>query len=231
MELTDAHQTPRRLSTGELRWLLIAVAAHAVLLFWPVSRHDREPLADNAMPLVLRLVQPTSSPARPAPEPEPAHREAPPPAPASAVDAPAAVTSTVPDEPPEPVEDRGETGAVTNWSAARLLQSIRNGRLEPFSPAVPARPLGGLRGMTETDVPALRRRGNRAAHPGVVDRWLAADGSHNVMVELPGGDLLCGRAESWDPLRPLVEPVMMFRSCGHRPTFTVPPDLRPMMPD
>jgi hypothetical protein len=48
----------------------------------------------------------------------------------------------------------------------------------------------------------------------IVDRWLAADGSHNVVLSTPTGHTLCGSARPWDPMQPLVEHVMHFRSCG-----------------
>ena len=48
----------------------------------------------------------------------------------------------------------------------------------------------------------------------LVDRWQAADGSNNVVINTPNGDALCGRAEAWNPMQPLVEHLMMFRSCG-----------------
>lgn len=58
---------------------------------------------------------------------------------------------------------------------------------------------------------------------GIVDQWLAADGSHNVMIRTPSGQLLCGRAEAWNPMSPLVEPVMLYRACGGVPrTFEMP---------
>jgi hypothetical protein len=58
----------------------------------------------------------------------------------------------------------------------------------------------------------------------IVDRWLAADGSQNVVIKTPSGHTLCGRAEWSDPMRPLVEKVMMFRPCGGggKRTFTMP---------
>jgi hypothetical protein len=58
----------------------------------------------------------------------------------------------------------------------------------------------------------------------IVDRWMAADGSHNVVVNLPNGDTVCGRAEAWNPMQPLVEHIMMFRACGGggERTFTMP---------
>ncbi|MBT8065081.1 MAG: hypothetical protein KJN94_08680 [Gammaproteobacteria bacterium] len=59
----------------------------------------------------------------------------------------------------------------------------------------------------------------------IVDRWLAADGSHNVVLETSTGHTLCGRAEAWDPMNPLVEHVMQFRICGGggKRTFKMPP--------
>ena len=48
----------------------------------------------------------------------------------------------------------------------------------------------------------------------LVDRWQATDGSNNVVINTPNGDTLCGRAEAWNPMQPLVEHLMMFRSCG-----------------
>ncbi|MFB3078583.1 MAG: hypothetical protein ACE1Y4_11335, partial [Lysobacterales bacterium] len=48
----------------------------------------------------------------------------------------------------------------------------------------------------------------------IVDRWLAADGSHNVVINTPTGHTLCGRVLAWNPLQPLVEHVMQFYPCG-----------------
>ena len=58
----------------------------------------------------------------------------------------------------------------------------------------------------------------------IVDRWLAADGSHNVVVNLPNGSTLCGNAQAWNPMQPLVEHVMLFRPCGGggKRTFSMP---------
>jgi hypothetical protein len=48
----------------------------------------------------------------------------------------------------------------------------------------------------------------------VVDRWLAADGSHNVVINTPSGETLCGRAQPWNPMSPELEPIMAFWKCG-----------------
>lgn len=63
---------------------------------------------------------------------------------------------------------------------------------------------------------------NLPADVTVVDRWQAADGSHQVVVQLPTGESMCGRAEAYNPMQPLVEHIMMFRICGRTPTFTMP---------
>lgn len=52
------------------------------------------------------------------------------------------------------------------------------------------------------------------AETELVDRWQATDGSNNVVINTPNGDTLCGRAEAWNPMQPMVEHLMMFRSCG-----------------
>jgi hypothetical protein len=58
----------------------------------------------------------------------------------------------------------------------------------------------------------------------IVDRWQAADGSHRVVLNLPNGDIVCGRAEANDPMQPLVEHIMLFGPCGGggKRTFTMP---------
>jgi len=48
----------------------------------------------------------------------------------------------------------------------------------------------------------------------VVDRWLAADGSHKVVINTPSGETLCGRAQPWNPMNPEIEPIMAFWKCG-----------------
>ena len=62
------------------------------------------------------------------------------------------------------------------------------------------------------------------AETQVIDRWLAAVGSHNVVVETSSGNTYCGRATAWNPMNPLFEPVMQYRPCGGggKRTFTMP---------
>jgi hypothetical protein len=116
-----------------------------------------------------------------------------------------------------------------------LLESAR--RLEPATPVAPPRRLGEfLPPATPRNwEPSITLEENLfedtylPAETEVVDRWLAADGSHNVVIRTPTGMTLCGRALPWDPMRPLVEHVMMFRQCGGggERSFTMPERLIP----
>jgi hypothetical protein len=96
------------------------------------------------------------------------------------------------------------------------------GSARSYRPPANWRPHAGAPYLAESD-----NRFNGMAAPAeveIVDRWLASDGSQNVVVNLPNGDTVCGRAEPWNPMQPLVEHIMMFRPCGGggKRTFTMP---------
>jgi hypothetical protein len=130
------------------------------------------------------------------------------------------------DSSPEPVR---------TISLARLVESVHDGQLDNPK-TVSQRQLGV---QHQHEKPSYWRGGIPGALPSenlfdgmvapaqteIVDRWIEADGSHNVVVNLPNGETFCGRAAAWDPMRPLVEHVMMFRSCGGggKRTFTMAP--------
>lgn len=219
---SDRMSTIRTLQPEQLRflrWLGPALLLHAALLLLPVSPYGRG--ADVARALSVSLI---------APGPAPEERRPAPPAPAP---------SPQPAAPPEPSVSpppRTETAeppvsslrpeavakpAAPDLSAAQLLELSRQ-REWSLPKARESRPLGVFTPRPEPE----NWRSPGALGPSrfdgrslpddveVVDRWVAQDGSHNVLVETPGGDLLCGRAVAWDPMRPLVENVMMFQSCG-----------------
>ena len=117
----------------------------------------------------------------------------------------------------------GDTRALV--TTARLLDFAHHREWTLPEPSDPPR-LGVL---TPQPPPPNWRAGTPAedtalpAKTGIVDQWLAADGSRNLMIRTPTGQLLCGRAEAWNPMYPLVEPVMMYRACGGgRPSFEMP---------
>jgi hypothetical protein len=116
-------------------------------------------------------------------------------------------------------------------SAEEILEAAR----QPgwTLPAEPDRRLGKF--IPPAPLPTITPGENRfsdayaPAGTEIVDRWLAADGSHNVVIRAPNGMILCGRALPWNPMEPLVEHVMMFRSCGGggERSFSMPERLVP----
>lgn len=219
-------------------WLAVAMLLHALLLLIPAQRGLTPGPAANSLAVVLIKAwqaapgaaelnraraepEPVPSPPEPRSAPEPATSSKPgltaDEAPRSAAPAREAATSPDAGSPDRPV------------TAARLLDLAnprewrlpgKPGEYQPGDPASPSRPNwrpGTDLGRSRFDGRALPERVE------IVDRWLAPDGSHNVMIEMPTGEMLCGRAAAWDPTQPLVEPVMMYRSCGPaRSTFEWP---------
>lgn len=224
--------SPRR-GTIAWRWLALAVIAHAALLALP-RQPALVPGIGRPAPLELRLVSPESRESAPNPgvavsrAAQPARPHTPAAPPARPV-VPAAPATARADEGTPPPRTR-------DWSAAGLRDALNRfgfdtGAQEPSRalglPPAPPGPSDGVTGGTPLG--ARIAESFAPARPVVLDRWLAADGSHHVVVELPGGETVCGRAERWDPMHPLVEHVMMFRSCagGGRRSFSMPEDERP----
>lgn len=209
-----------------MRWLALAVLIHGGLLLVPARDGTR-----HANPLTpLRIALSTPVPATPepttatdllpaavvAPEPAPLAAEPVVPAPSDTGDLPASDPSRGADAPPLSAARLFDLDSRREW---RLDEPARQRRLGVPTPrALPDNWRSSIPYRTEPP-------GGRAVPERVeiLDRWLAADGSHNVMVETPTGERLCGRGEAWNPMQPLVEPVMMFRSCGAAPpTFVWP---------
>lgn len=229
--MLETRQPARPVPTAELGWLAMALAAHALLLLLPINRGgDSAAPAARSLQVKLQTIRPLVPRIR---------HERPGPGDTAQSGGPAR-EKTLPlpqsETPFELHEPELET-PVTVLSTARLLHSAREASLEQQR-TQPLRQLGA----------PLHRRSDEAALPGsgsflgrslagafapastvVVDRWLASDRSHNVVMNLPNGETLCGRAEAWDAMRPLIESVMMFRRCGGggARTFTMPADRHP----
>ena len=217
----SATLTPSWQSRQVLVWLSVAVLLHALLLLIPLRTETRVVQPATVLEVLL-------SPSRAAENPsllEPVTRKE---ARVQALEPlPSLPEFVVPDEPvpaePDPAKDPME---MPRLSTATLIRSAQDLKLDIPEPAQ-ARNLGIHR---KQDLPANWKPGAGAeallpeanrfgelyapAKVEIVDRWLAADGSHNVVVNLPNGDTLCGRAQAWNPMQPLVEHVMMFRNCG-----------------
>jgi hypothetical protein len=216
--------------------LLVAMLAHGLLLLIPY-RHapgPKELLRTLSVTLESRLRPQALPGAEQAEPPQQATESAP------AISAPPALAA--PSEPPPTA--LGEPNLAPELprtaptepppSAALLFGSANRLRLPAARPessrrlGEPAPELPPHNWRSGIPYPADRFEGRTLPDQlEVVDRWLAADGSHNVMVQTPTGEMLCGRAEAWDPMRPLVEPVMMFRVCGSgKSTFEWPDEYR-----
>jgi len=224
MQLTAS--TNRRLNFRDGIWLCLAIVLHALLLLIPVAPDSAPNLATDAVVVTLLSAKAIEQPLAEtvdtplsevlAPDPQPAPR--------------------LPVEPQEITlqEDPGEevpTNPAPIITTARLLDSAGHVKwvssqpdeslhLGVYSPRpLPANWTSGM--VTEDnlfDGMVVPRKTE------IVDRWLAADGSHNVVIHTPGGDTFCGRALAWDPMQPLVEHVMQFRPCGGggKRTFDMP---------
>jgi hypothetical protein len=194
-------------------WLLVALLVHSSLLLIPLQ--GGLPPAQSLQRLTVSL-QRIARPQRADPQPMLPEQSVPPAAPPlrdAAV--PADVEPTPPNSPAAPASP------PPALSAARLFDLASRQEWSLKSPT-DTRDLGVFRPQP---LPENWRRGmpldaNRfdgmiaPDEVEVVDRWLAADGSHNVVVNTPSGDTYCGRAEAWSPLNPLFEPIMMWRACG-----------------
>lgn len=227
-------------------WLVLAMLLHAMLLLIPAQQGlSPGPAAKSLAVVLTRAWQAAPGTAESAPvtakmdraqaeaEPMPSPpepRSAPEPAPPSMPRHPEAeeprLAAPVRGDAPSP--DAGSLDqAVTaarlldlanprNWRLPGASEAHRPGELAPRPPPSDWQS-GTSLGPSRFDGRALPKRVE------IVDRWLAPDGSHNVMIETPTGEMLCGRAAAWDPMQPLVEHVMMYRSCGRaRSTFEWP---------
>ena len=229
---------------ADLRWLLIAVALHALLLTVPLKKLAPGAVGSPAQ-IVVRLI---SGMAETASEDSVNDDDAEEITQPQATDIPAPATS-VESKSISPTEPRVETKQeAPSLPLIEITPLVPEPNAEP--PVTTAR-LIGLRDtigekvpLKENDDTSPRRLGTpeRYAEPSnwqrylgaealapldntfndktvpakveIVDRWLAADGSHNVIVETPTGHKLCGRATAWDPMRPLIEPIMHWKICG-----------------
>jgi hypothetical protein len=205
-------------------WLVGAVFLHALLLLIPARQTLSPGPSVAALTVVLSRTWHGAPPTRPAEKRQTAQNlpaaESPP-----AIAPAIAPAETLPVAPAleAPLPSPGDMSPPV--TTARLLDFAH--RREWNMPEPPVAPGPGAFKPQPAPPdwrPVVTAKG--AARPvasGIVDQWLAADGSRNVMIRTPTGQLLCGRAEAWNPMSPLVEPVMMYRACGDgRRTFEMP---------
>lgn len=225
---------------ADIAFLAMAMVLHASLLLLPLkSWHSPTPAAIPRLTVDLQKPsrppqqaeveknQPENTPlekSEPEPEPVPAQRRT---ARIALEELPAKPQDLSPTEAttePELLTARQLRELVTREELAKDAGNTQRqlGSARPYQPPANWNKNAGAPYLAEFD-----NRFNGMTVPEdveIVDRWMAADGSHNVVVNMPNGDTLCGRAEPWNPMQPLVEHIMMFRPCGGggKRTFTMP---------
>jgi hypothetical protein len=203
-------------NAGITGWLLLAILVHACLLLIP-SRQALPPA--QALHRLAVSLQRSARPPWPDPESTLPEQSVPPTMPPSHAVVESADVEPKRTNPPAPPAQ--EVGLPPALSAAHLLDLASRLQFDQ-KPAADSRDLGVFRPqpLPENWGPGVPKEANRfdgmvvPDEVEIVDRWLAADGSHNVVVNTPSGDTYCGRAEAWTPLNPLFEPIMMWRPCG-----------------
>lgn len=206
----------RSVHAGFAGWVLVAIVLHAILLLIPSQRGLQPGQVLQRLTISLQAtareesVFPTASPAEMPIEPERSQPEK-----------SRAVAEPAPARPVPPLASKPLTKAPPPPSAAQLLDLAGRLSWKAPSPSDPRDP-GVFRPPPLPDKwrPGIPREAHlfddmtAPAKVEIVDRWLAADGSHNVVVNTPSGETYCGRTEAWSPLNPLFEPIMMWRPCG-----------------
>lgn len=223
MSYVIAQRTNVKPSDG--RWLLLAVLLHSLVIIIPLRDLPPDSITQSAE-LVVRLVMghPTTPPAvapeNVFPETEPV-REVLQPRPG--------VAEIVELNAPE-VEPEQQPDSTSDVNTARLI-----GLRETLTDKVPLQSDAGTANARLGELRPYTRPENWQQHAGaeafapfdntfngmvvpsetvVVDEWKAQDGSQGIILETPSGLRLCGRRGPWDPMRPMIEPLMQMQVCG-----------------
>lgn len=223
MSYAISQRTSLKPSDG--RWLLLAVLLHLAVFLIPLRDLPPGTITQSAE-LVVRLVmgEPTVTsqdvPEKVFPDAEPV-REVLEPRPGVAKILELEARDKTPEPKPE-VPAEVTTARLMGLRDSLTSQvpltdqsngkSVQLGEQRAYTPPENWQPHAGAEALAPFD-----NQFNGMATPEnveIVDRWVATDGSHNVIVETPGGLRLCGRARPSDPMRPYVENVMSFHICG-----------------
>ena len=225
--------THRGLTRRDGLWLGGAILAHACLFLIPLSRPPAPAVQPQPLSIELRpvpaAIQPIDQefaeqePQKDNEEPVPKEPE---PLESPLIETPPAQVALETQEPALDPESEPET--AKRPTTATLLHALSDFKWElPDQNQYRTLGVAAPRSVPKNWQPGISLEDNLfngMVVPNkveVVDRWTSADGSHNVVINTPTGHTLCGQARPWDPLQPLVEHVMQFRSCagGGKRTF------------
>ena len=212
----------KRWKKSDVCWLAIAVVAHLALLAVPLKQPVPDTLDQPLISISLKAFVEDSH-LEPVKKPQEAPEDLAEPEVVPVDDAEpdiATVNKMAQIAPIESLPDEAEEEVPL--SAAQLIESISSIHTEQSEPAT-TRLLGSSfsvstslnwRAGTGTGIPNWFEGMAAPRSTEIVDRWQSNDGSQNVVVSLPNGTTMCGRRTPSDPLRPMVENLMMFGLCG-----------------
>jgi hypothetical protein len=214
--------------------LIVALLLHATLLTIPLEFGSKPEQSVGLLSVTFSKLKRAAEAVTSRPAKVIQHTEADP-SKTIEVDQPPATVTPEPDLPTaQPIQETPGTHLTT----ALLLESAS--RREWQAPRFPATRLpqenssGTLpRNWTDPVLPIFSNRFKDVVLPEsveIIDRWRDPDGTIQVVLHTPKGETICGRAAPWNPMEPLVEPVMMMRLCGgggkRKLQFTLPEPMR-----
>jgi hypothetical protein len=228
----NAATSHRSIRATDGLWLGLALLLHAALLLLPLHYEIEAPTPSAAVTVSLSVTERTPLVSDQAEPPTPLPDD-----PQESTDD-AIASSAEHAEPGMEKASTEDTRSVAPESGALVLTTARlldiasrfkwplpevssERRLGVFAPPEGSDKVHGGLQMEENLLNGM----TVPARTEIVDRWLAADGSHNVVINTPTGHTLCGRQQAWNPMNPLMEHVMMWRPCGGggKRTFKMPP--------
>jgi len=217
--LASFGSTNRRFKALDYLWVGVALLFHAMLLLMPFSMPNE--VAPKSETISVTFVTP---PEAETPEEQPVESELATTQPDTKPEKKPASITTAPLEPqeqvPEPLLDTIQA-LPKPVSAAQLLQSAAD-----FNLSTPVKDksltLGAFSAppLPANFAPSLKIDDNlfdgriAMADSEIMDEWVDASGGYNVVVKLPSGRVLCGQAQPYSSMDPLVEHVTMWQSCG-----------------
>jgi len=208
-----------RFKRRDALWLALALLLHALLLLIPL-KHPPAPGSASKV-ISVALLTPHKEQAL-------ILDETLPPAPAEPTET---VEELLPqqlpprlDEPAQP-EVRASAGSanapLVNTTTARLLDSASSLKWSLPEPVQDRQPgVFSPRAVPRNWRPKIVVEDNRfngmvvPTKTEIVDRWMAANGTHNVVLNTPSGDTMCGRAQPRNPMNPVLEPIFTLWKCG-----------------
>lgn len=205
-----------RLAPVQIVIFLLALTLHLALLLVPLHRNKGRPAVETGPVIEVALASPAARVIR---EPMAEHRASPKAIDGKAIPANQDEVKQAPDKAPVEVTAQPDAAALRRALPGQVAGFVRGGVPESNSSSLrrlhpswnPSWSTPVLEDLETAFSPYFA-----PAEAVMLDQWQEPGGARRVVMRLPSGDSVCGRAEPWDPLNPLVEPVPMFHRCARR---------------